>query len=67
MKTPATGKKEKKFWQGIYTHKCYFCLVKLHVSHGFTAYQIVVFIPIRTAEAKYEYNVMIPSFKWSLS
>lgn len=41
-------------------------LVKLHVSHDFTAYQIVLFIPIRTTEAEYDYNVLIPALKWPL-
>lgn len=52
--------KEEESWQEIYAGKMIFhLLLKQHVSHSQKAYLIVLFMPIKTTEAKYRYNVMI--------
>lgn len=41
-------------------------LLKQHVSHSQKAYLIVLFMPIKTTEAKYRYNVTISFLEWPL-
>lgn len=41
-------------------------LLMQHVSHSQKAYLIVLFMPIKTTEAKYRYNVTISFLEWPL-